>query len=297
MSRLKLFAKSPYIEIAGAVVVAIPVVLAGLMVVEATLSPSESATPSIPEALANLRGQGLAIEATPSPVEGLHTWQITSPEHPEATPQLAITAPGSEGFVIGELFDADGQPVSSRIMGQTARNGIAFHDLSVITQWLPALESDSDQQAYLFIDPLAAQSHALWQAAVEHQDELPSLRVVPTAYAHPGSFDAVLDIFGASDDADRSGIAQTARLTEYLSGNRDVPDHVRDNPTPSPLAVRALSTNSNIRHRLQLPEAPTLVTSRNDGLEVTAFDQYLSDQLDLSLITTTSARQHEETTQ
>ncbi|CAM3857463.1 hypothetical protein VRRI112168_03410 [Vreelandella rituensis] len=235
--------------------------------------------------LKTLVQSGLSIKPLDARLDGFQAWQVSNPQSPESTSMLAVTHKGSRGHVLGELFDAQGNPLSTQLLGASAREDIRFMDLAIITQWLPGLSPSAESSAsevYLFIDPLADESRALWEIAAGKSDSLPEIRVIPTAYAHHLGFDAVIDIFTARHDVGASPQDTEDRLHDYLNGTRSVPETVQGNNTPSPVAIHALATNGNIHHRLRLPQEPTVIAPagmEGKGVDVIPFKEFLETHL------------------
>jgi len=237
----------------------------------------------MPAGLKALEGNGLSVDAVESPVDGMDAWVIHTPAEPGSTAQLAISAPGSDGFAIGELFTEAGTPVSDDLIGSDARLRLRYHNLGIVTQWLPVTQGATRNSVYLFASPLDPQMQALWQVIDAHRDQLPQIRLVPTAYGSPDSFEAVLDIFLAPHEIGGNALTSRNRLLDYLGNQRQIPEALRDNATPNPAAVDALSSNGNIHHRLRLDTQPTVVAPAKDGgLSIQTLTAYLEEATGVS---------------
>lgn len=239
-------------------------------------SRAERRVAEMPAGLKALRGDGLSIDAVQSPVKGMDAWVLHSPSMPGSTAQLAISAPGSDGFVIGELFTEAGVPVSDELIGTEARLRLRYHNLGVVTQWLPVTPGDTLNSVYLFASPIDPQMQALWPVLEAHRDQLPEIRMVPTAYGSPDAFEAVLDIYLAPHELGGTILSSRDRLVAYLTHQRQIPASLRNDPLPNPAAVDALSSNGNIHHRLRLDAQPTVVVPAEDGgLSIKTLSAYL----------------------
>lgn len=264
------------------------IVIGGALMIWITAATPDNlfGSADVPSGLEAYTGDALHAEAVPSPVTGLNAWIVRTPGSPESTAQLAVSAPGSDGFVIGELFNATGEPVNDGLIGGDARQRARFVDLAITTKWVPVTQSDlpSSNSVYLFASPVDPQMQSLWPVIREHRHGLPAIRLVPTAYATPDAFEAVLDIFLAPHEIGGSALASRERLIDYLRGARQIPQTLRDNPMPNPAAVDALSSNGNIHHRLRLESQPTVVAPAADGgLLIQSLRAYLKAHAGVSI--------------
>lgn len=233
---------------------------------------------SAPTALDNLRQSGVIIRPLGSGVTGINTWELDT-ETSETTTQLAITIPGADAFIIGELFDGNGNRLTDDLLGNASRERLRYNDMHVRSQWLPGLNEDSTTEAvYLMADISHPSTQALWVRAQASADSLPPIRIIPTPFFNVNGFESALDVFSTYHHT--SPDAATTQTLAYLKGEREVPDSQKENPRPSPLAVSAMSTNSNLHHQLRIGTEPTIFQHSTDGkVDLYPFQAWLDERL------------------
>lgn len=228
---------------------------------------------SIPAALRQLKGQEYRITPLVSPVAGFTVHELVSYEDPASTSVLAISTATSPGYVIGELFDADGQPVSSTLLGNAARQALRYDEVGLRSDWYTAFDGDPTQEpVYLMTDMVSHKSRMLFATALQQQANLPELRVIPTPFTSVQGFETVLELFTASHAP--SGISARAMMMEFLKGERQPSPERIDMPNPG--AVSSLTKNSNLQYQLRTPDEPTVLALGSDGgVEMTTFQEWL----------------------
>ena len=250
--------------------------LAGYQHIAPTANTSQSANP--PAALDALRQSGAIINALPMSVAGLQAWELSS-EAPEATTQLAISAPGSDAYVIGELFDENGSRLNDELLGAASRERLRYGSLHVRSQWLPVLNAEAEgDPVYLMADLSDTLTQTLWAQVRESAHDLPQLRVIPTPFASVNGFESTLDVFATYHQAGPEAAVNDAKA--YLNGERHVSASQKNNPSPHPLAVSAMSTNTNLHHQLRIgTEATVILKTAQGGVELQPFRVWIQKRL------------------
>lgn len=228
---------------------------------------------SMPAALRQLNDQDFRITPLESPVSGFTVHELTAYENPESTSVLAISTDKSAGYVIGELFDADGQPVSSTLLGNAALNSLRYDTVGLRSDWYTAFEGDPTlEPVYLMTDMVSPKSRMLFATALQQQARLPELRVIPTPFTSVQGFETVLELFTASHTP--SGVSAKSMMMEFLTGERQPSPERIDMPNPG--AVSSLTKNSNLQYQLRTPDEPTVLALGNDGgVEMKPFKEWL----------------------
>ncbi len=262
------------IFVAGAIAGAI-----GLSLFQASLLSPSAANSAAPATLRNMEQNGLTVRPLASPVEGFETWEISVPEQPEATTLLAVTAPGADGYIIGELFDKQGAPVSKDLLGNASIESMTYTDLAIRSQWLPGTAGNtSEPPVYLMTHLTTHKARMLWASASQSADQLPPIRIIPTPFTSVDGFESVLDVFTAPHDSGQ-GESSAERTLSYLRGERNVPLSIKEQTHPHPTAVSALSMNSNLHHQLRVDDEPVVFIAHGDGIKKQRFDEWLQARL------------------